>query len=93
MLLGENGAGKSTLVNILIGATEPSKGSLLINGQVPARYDPSEARRCGINAVLQDFSLAPALLGDGQLLSWTGNCSKRAFMPQSNGGHCTGCSR
>ena len=61
MLLGENGAGKSTLVNILIGATEPSKGTLSINGAVPLHYSPSEARRLGVNAVLQDFSLAAAL--------------------------------
>lgn len=61
MLLGENGAGKSTLVALLIGATTLSKGQLLIHGKAPLRFNPSEARLQGINAVMQDFSLAPAM--------------------------------
>ncbi len=52
MLLGENGAGKSTLVGLRVGAQAAAAGSLL---------RPGEARRAGINAVMQDFSLAPSM--------------------------------
>jgi len=61
VLLGENGAGKSTLVNILIGALQPDEGAIRVRGQTISNYSPAEARRQGINAVLQDFSLAPSL--------------------------------
>ncbi len=61
MLLGENGAGKSTLVGLLIGSHAPDKGTVSINGAPARDYSPVEARRQGINAVLQDFSLAPSL--------------------------------
>ncbi|WP_342641404.1 sugar ABC transporter ATP-binding protein [Rhodoligotrophos ferricapiens] len=61
MLLGENGAGKSTLVSLLTGVNRLDEGERKLNG-VPAPYmTPAEARASGINAVLQDFSLAPAM--------------------------------
>lgn len=61
MLLGENGAGKSTIVGALIGTHTLDKGSLSIRGQRVERFSPGDARRHGLNAVLQDFSLAPSL--------------------------------
>ncbi len=61
MLLGENGAGKSTLVSLLIGTNRPDRGTLTIAGQVIGEHSPALARTLGINAVLQDFSLAPDL--------------------------------
>lgn len=61
VLLGENGAGKSTLVNILIGALQPDDGEMYIRGRPVLHQDPAAARQQGINAVLQDFSLAPSL--------------------------------
>ena len=61
VLLGENGAGKSTLVNVILGAVAPDAGTLEINGQRTAHQTPANAREQGINAVLQDFSLAPSL--------------------------------
>jgi ribose transport system ATP-binding protein len=61
ILLGENGAGKSTLVNVILGALTPDSGVLEINGLQTAHQTPAEAREQGINAVLQDFSLAPSL--------------------------------
>jgi ribose transport system ATP-binding protein len=61
MLLGENGAGKSTIVGMLIGTHMPDRGALHIHGAPVVHYSPTAARRAGINAVLQDFSLAPAL--------------------------------
>jgi ribose transport system ATP-binding protein len=61
MMLGENGAGKSTLVSLLTGAAQLDGGELYIHGELAQRHSPTAARRAGINAVLQDFSLAPAL--------------------------------
>ena len=61
ILLGENGAGKSTLVNIILGAVTPDSGVLEVNGRRTAHQTPAQAREQGINAVLQDFSLAPSL--------------------------------
>ena len=61
ILLGENGAGKSTLVNVLIGALQPDEGTISVRGRTVTHQDPAAARRQGINAVLQDFSLSPSL--------------------------------
>ena len=61
VLLGENGAGKSTLVNLLIGALQPDEGTIRVRGRTVWHQNPAAARQQGINAVLQDFSLAPSL--------------------------------
>jgi ABC-type sugar transport system ATPase subunit len=61
ILLGENGAGKSTLVNVILGAVTADSGVLEVNGRRTAHQTPAQAREQGINAVLQDFSLAPSL--------------------------------
>lgn len=61
-LLGENGAGKSTLVKILGGAEHRDGGAIYIDGrEVPARYDPLEARHLGIAEIYQELSLLPSL--------------------------------
>lgn len=60
-LMGENGAGKSTLVKCLTGANVPTSGYMVIDGK---RYDgisPAEARKLGISAVYQEFTLVPEL--------------------------------
>jgi ribose transport system ATP-binding protein len=61
VLLGENGAGKSTLVNVIIGAHAPDRGEVRLHGKPVADLDPFLARQLGVNAVMQDFSLAPAM--------------------------------
>lgn len=61
MLLGENGAGKSTLVSLLTGVNRLDGGDRFVRGRPAPDLRPSDARAAGINAVLQDFSLAPAL--------------------------------
>jgi ABC-type sugar transport system ATPase subunit len=61
VLLGENGAGKSTLVNVMIGAHAPDRGEVRLHAKPVDDLNPFVARQLGINAVMQDFSLAPAM--------------------------------
>lgn len=58
-LVGENGAGKSTLVRILAGVTQPTSGSLIIDGQPVDFSSPHDARRIGVSYVSQELSLLP----------------------------------
>jgi ribose transport system ATP-binding protein len=61
VLLGENGAGKSTLVGLMIGAHGPDKGEVRLHAQRVEGLNPFLARQLGVNAVMQDFSLAPSM--------------------------------
>ena len=61
VLFGENGAGKSTLINILAGAVHPDEGTVELNGERVALESVHDARRRGIAAVFQEFSLAAEL--------------------------------
>ncbi|MCJ7569041.1 MAG: sugar ABC transporter ATP-binding protein [Anaerolineales bacterium] len=54
---GENGAGKSTLVKILSGALQSAAGEILLDGKLIELGTPLRARRLGIYAVYQEFSL------------------------------------
>jgi ribose transport system ATP-binding protein len=58
---GENGAGKSTLVKILSGALPKDSGDILLEGERIELGTPLRARRLGIYAVYQEFSLVPHL--------------------------------
>ena len=61
VLFGENGAGKSTLISIIAGALSPDSGTLSLYGERLQLSSVEDARRRGIAAVFQDFSLAPDL--------------------------------
>jgi ribose transport system ATP-binding protein len=58
---GENGAGKSTLVKILSGALSANSGEIFLDGKLIELGNPLRARRLGIYAVYQEFSLIPHL--------------------------------
>ncbi len=60
-IVGENGAGKTTLVKILAGALPRDAGAILLDGQPVELGTPLRARRLGIRAVHQEFSLVPHL--------------------------------
>jgi ribose transport system ATP-binding protein len=58
---GENGAGKSTLIKILSGALLKDSGEIFLDGERIELGSPLSARRHGIYAVYQEFSLVPHL--------------------------------
>ena len=61
-LIGENGAGKSTLVKILSGAIHRDSGDIVLdNRELPARFNPLDARKLGIAIIYQELSLLPQL--------------------------------
>lgn len=57
-LVGDNGAGKSTVAKILSGATFPSAGQILLDGQPVDFASPAEAHGAGVATVYQDLALA-----------------------------------
>jgi simple sugar transport system ATP-binding protein len=60
-LLGDNGAGKSTLIKILSGVHQPSKGSILVEGEEVTFASPREALQRGIATVYQDLAMIPLM--------------------------------
>ncbi len=60
-LTGENGAGKSTLSKILCGLTDPSQGSMQLDGQPFAPASRRDAEHHGVRMVMQELGLIPTL--------------------------------
>lgn len=56
-LLGPNGAGKSTTIDMLLGMTTPTSGTVRIEGESPR----AAIRRGGVGAMLQDGALIDGL--------------------------------
>jgi len=52
-LIGPNGAGKTTLVNVLSGFQAPTKGRVLLDGELVARWPTHKFRRKGIARTFQ----------------------------------------
>lgn len=55
-LLGPSGCGKTTILNIIAGFTEPSSGSVFLNGE-NVNQIPANKRK--VNTVFQNYSLFP----------------------------------
>ena len=58
-LVGDNGAGKSTVVKMLSGLCKPDAGEILVNDQLVTLKSAIDARKAGIETVLQDLALVP----------------------------------
>lgn len=60
-LVGENGAGKSTLIKIITGAIKSDEGSVIYEGKEYTELNPILSGSIGIEAIYQEFNLAPEL--------------------------------
>src|SRR3954463_8864278 len=60
-LVGENGAGKSTLLSLLAGAVRPKSGRIELCGLHQRATSVADARRHGVEIVLQDPGLVGSL--------------------------------
>lgn len=67
-LVGENGAGKSTLMNVLGGVTEPSAGTIAIDGDEFSRLSVAQSIRAGIAFVHQELNLFDNLSAAANIL-------------------------
>lgn len=56
-ITGKSGAGKTTLLSVLSGLAEPSKGSILYNGEDIAKQDKYKFRSKYIGVIFQSFNL------------------------------------
>ncbi len=86
-IVGENGAGKTTLVKIIAGALSRDAGDILLDGQPVQLGTPLRARRLGIRAVHQEFSLVPHLTVTENILMGqmpTGRLSWWVDWPKAN---------
>ncbi|MCR6631292.1 MAG: ATP-binding cassette domain-containing protein [Magnetospirillum sp.] len=52
-IAGDNGCGKSTLLRLILGASKPAEGEVLLDGVPVERFDPEELRRGAIAYVPQ----------------------------------------
>ena len=60
-LVGENGAGKSTLIKTITGASKPDSGKIIFEGKEYPFMAPRLSGDLGIEAIYQEFNLAPSL--------------------------------
>jgi ribose transport system ATP-binding protein len=69
ILFGENGAGKSTLINIIAGVFPPDSGTIELAGSGQVQFRTArDGRTRGVAAMFQEFSLAPDLTVEQNIL-------------------------
>ncbi len=60
-IMGDNGAGKSTFVRQITGVEQPTRGTIIFDGQEMSFASPIAAREAGIETVFQNLALADDL--------------------------------
>ncbi len=85
-ILGENGAGKSTLMKVLVGFSQKTSGTILLDGKAVNYKNPARAAELGIGMLYQDpldFPLLTVLenfmLGQTGGFSWPQKAFRRRF--------------
>lgn len=56
-LIGPNGAGKTTVFNLLTNVYQPTRGTILLNGQPTAKKNTAQVSRMGIARTFQNIRL------------------------------------
>jgi branched-chain amino acid transport system ATP-binding protein len=78
-IIGPNGAGKTTLFNAIAGATLPTSGRIVFDGQAITRWPPQRRAQLGISRTFQITNLFPSLsVRDNLVLALRGR-EKRKF--------------
>ncbi len=60
-IIGPNGAGKSTLLNVIVGKLAPTRGTVVLDGEVLTGKSPYEINQMGIARVFQTPEIFPDL--------------------------------
>ncbi|MCF6302289.1 MAG: ABC transporter ATP-binding protein [Devosiaceae bacterium] len=60
-IIGPNGAGKSTLLNVIVGKLPPTRGTVVLDGEVLTGKSPYEINQMGIARVFQTPEIFPEL--------------------------------
>lgn len=60
-IIGPNGAGKSTLLNVIVGLLPPTRGAVVLDGEVLTGKSPHEINQMGVARVFQTPEIFPEL--------------------------------
>jgi len=60
-IIGPNGAGKSTLLNVIVGKLAPTRGTVVLDGEVLTGKSPFEINQMGVARVFQTPEIFPEL--------------------------------
>ncbi len=60
-IIGPNGAGKSTLLNVIVGKLAPTRGTVVLDGEVLTGKSPYEINQMGVARVFQTPEIFPEL--------------------------------
>ena len=60
-IIGPNGAGKSTLLNVIVGKLPPTRGTVVLDGEVLTGKSPYQINQMGVARVFQTPEIFPEL--------------------------------